>query len=434
MGLIQKKIKNKEYYYYDITFRILNKTKQTNLEKYGVESVFQNKEIQEKSKQTCIKNFGVENVSYSQEIVDKRRETIFKTTFDRLLKSNRIKDRVIPLFDLNDYSGRDFRVKYPWECVKCGTQFNDDLYAGGIPRCPTCYPKLANISTSKAEKEIAEFCKQYFPSLIENPRTIIPPLELDIYIPEINLAIEFDGLFWHSEIGGKKDKNYHLNKTLACEEKGIRLIHIFEDEWNNKQDIVKSILLSAMGKITNKINSRECEIKKVKSKDAKQFLFDNHLQDYVPGISIGLYYNEELVSLIVLGASRFNKNYNYELLRYCNKLNYIVNGALSKLIKYFIENYNPKNIITYSDLRYGTGKSYSYCGFKYIGKSKPNYYYVSIKEVEKYNRVGFQKHKLNELLKEFDSNLTEWQNMQLSEYDRIWDCGNNVYSWESSNN
>jgi len=402
---------------------IKNKIKKTNLKKYGVESVFQVKEVQKKIKKTLLDKYGVENVSQSKKIQQKIKKTHLLSGFENLLNSDRLKDLVTPLFKLENYIGSINHNKYPWKCTKCKIIFEDHLDNGKIPRCPTCYPKLNG--TSKSEQEVLSFIQKYYPNA-KSDRIILEGKEIDIYIEELKLGIEYNGLYWHSEIGGNKDSKYHQNKTLLAKSKGIHLIQIFEDEWFNKQDIVKSIILNKMGKSPIKIFARKCKIKEVENKIAKQFLFDNHLQCEINGTHIGLFYKDELVSMITMGKSRFNKKYDYEILRFCNKLNYSVTGGLSKLLKHFKKEYNPSSIITYADARYGEGKGYEKCGFIYKELSKPNYFYLN-KQVCRESRMKYQKHKLKDKLQTFDSTLTEWQNMQLNGFDRIWDCGNYSY-------
>jgi len=321
------------------------------------------------------------------------------------------------LFNIEDYNGIKHN-KYPWKCVKCNTEFEDDIDSGRIPRCPQCYPYFY----SKFEEEVLTFCKQYYPNLIENDRSILNGRELDIYIPEINIAIECNGLYWHSELNGK-DKEYHLNKTIECKEKGVNLIQIFEDEWYNKQDIVKSILLAKFGKIKNKIYARKCIVKEINKKESDDFLFENHLQGEINGKTIGLYYNDELVSVLTYGKPRFNKKYDIEILRFCNKKNTVVIGGLSKLIKKL-----NGSIISYCDLRYSNGKGYESAGFTYLKTSDPNYWYI--KNKKRYSRQKFQKNKLFDKLEYFDSTLTEKENMLINGYNILWDCGNLEFTIE----
>lgn len=470
---------------------IQQKMKSTTFERFGVENVFSNKEIQNKIKQTTIETHGVENISQLDTIKDQKSKTTFKnygvlypsqnknilkkmqdTLYERhnvinpahikksiekrnttnlirygtiypfqnkdvknkinnkrrktmylRLFNDRLKNKVTPLFTLNDYISTNYNNKYKFECNTCKTEFYDNLYSGNIPRCLICNPIATGFS--KLENELFEYCESLNQTIIKNDSYTISPYELDIYIPNHNLAIEFNGLYWHSENQGKT-KDYHINKTNMCKEKGIQLIHIFEDEWINKQEIVKSMIKNKLGLNTNKIYARKCEIKLISYRVSQQFLNKNHIQGYIQSkISIGLYYNQKLVSVLTMGKPRFNKNYDWEILRFTTKCDTTVIGGFSKLLKYFRNKYSG-SIITYADLRYGTGNVYLKNGFEFLHTSSPNYFYT-YDYINLVSRHKFQKHKLSNLLEQFNPEMTEWENMQLNNYDRIWDCGNNVF-------
>lgn len=268
-----------------------------------------------------------------------------------------------------------------------------------------------------------------------NNRNIISPDELDIYISNKNLAIEYDGIMYHSygkskssKFNNFKNENryYHLNKTNKCNLLNIQLLHVFENEWINKKEIWQSIILNKLG-LSNKIFARNCIIKEVSFYDSKNFLEKNHLQgSCLSKINIGLYYNNELISLMTFGKSRFNKNYNWELLRFCNKLNISVIGGASKLLKYFRNKYKG-SIISYANKRWSNGNLYKKLGFKLLNETKPNYFYFLPNENILYNRISFQKHKLKSKLKIYDENLTETENMYNNNYRKIYDCGNYVF-------
>jgi len=399
---------------------VKEKIYQTNLERYGAKYPIQNKEIKEKACQTNLERYGVKHPIQNKEIKEKMINNRFKNIFPIIIKRLKINNVIL----LDDYKGmrvNDKNVFYNLRCLTCNTNFKDNFHSK-IPRCPICFP----LNSSRAEKEIVDFIKSLnINNIIENDRIILDGKELDIYLPDYNLAIEFDGLYWHSESMGK-DKNYHLNKTEKCNEKGIRLIHIFEDEWTDKQEIIKSIIKIKLGIIPNKIYARKCIIKEVENKEEKIFLENNHLQGSVGSrIKLGLYYENELVSLLTFGKPRYS-SYDWELLRFANKLDTSVIGGFAKLLKHFTRNYLG-TIISYSDRRYFTGAIYENNGFEYSHKSKPSYFYIDNKRIIKYNRIKFQKHKLKDLLEEYDETLTEKDNMLMNGYDRIWDCGNNVY-------
>jgi hypothetical protein len=283
--------------------------------------------------------------------------------------------------------------------------------------CPKCTYRV-----SKLEKELQEFISNLGIEFEETNRTILNNKELDIYIPSHNLAIEFNGLYWHCELF--KDKNYHLDKTNECESKGIRLIHIFEDEWLYKQDIVKSRIKNILGFTKNRIYARKCEIKEVSNKDSKLFLNENHIQGNVSSkINLGLYYNDELVSLITFGKRPLFNNCEYELIRFCNKLDSTIIGGASKLLNYFIKNYKPKEIISYTDRRWNKGDLYNKLNFKFIEDTEPSWFIISGNN--RYHRVKYQKHKLIDM--GFDKSKTAHQICLENGMYRIYDCGTKKY-------
>ena len=277
--------------------------------------------------------------------------------------------------------------------------------------------KVGYNHTSVSEKEMSDFIKSICNyEILENDRNIISPKELDIYIPQKNLAIEFDGLYFHSTKFGK-DSDYHLGKTLACEEKGIRLIHIFEDEWLFKKPIIKSIIKSALGIYEHKIFARKCEVKKIDDKTFRNFCNENHIQGECSSSErIGLFYENELVQAVGFCKSRFSKN-ETELVRMVTRLNTQVLGGFSRLMKHF-----GKDCISYIDRRLFDGKGYKSSGFEYVCTNRPNYYYV--KELDRYYRMNFTKKNIaKKFPKEFDEKLTEEQNMEKLGFYRMYDCG-----------
>lgn len=278
-----------------------------------------------------------------------------------------------------------------------------------------------NQYTSKPEKEIAEFIKNLGIQVEENVTNIVPNnnhrfYELDIYLPDYKVAIEFNGSYWHSILF--KDKNYHLRKTQACEKVGIRLIHIFEDLWNTKKDIYKSIIRSILNNYDTRIYARDCEVKEITNEEYSNFLEANHLQGCVNSTNrFGLVYNNELVQVIGFGKSRFKKG-EIELYRMCTKKYTQIIGGFSKLIKHC----GIDKFISYVDRSIYNGNGYNNAGFKIIGETPPSYFYV--KDSIRLNRLQCQKHKLKKLLLNYNENLTEQENMLNNNYLQIYDCGN----------
>lgn len=325
-------------------------------------------------------------------------------------------------YSLTNYIGCKDNIKII--CLKHG-EFeqlpNGHLNGNGCQKCGLFF--------NKTENYLKSFIESLSINFVENSKTIITPLELDIYIPSHNLAIEFNGLYWHSEL--YKDNDYHLNKTIECEKQGIQLIHIFEDEWLYKKDIVKSRLKNILGLTQHKIYGRKTQIKEVLSKHAKLFLDNNHIQGNINSkIKLGLYHDNELVSLMTFGSlrksmGRKNKEDSYELLRFCNKLNTSVIGGADKLLKHFIKTHQPKEIISYADRRWSQGNLYEKLGFEFIHNSRPNYYYV--KGVKRDNRFKYRK---DVLIKQgFDSTKTEKEIMKERKINRIYDCGCILYKY-----
>jgi hypothetical protein len=291
-----------------------------------------------------------------------------------------------------------------------------------------------NCFVSICENEIIDFIGKNI-KLDINTSSVISPYNLNVYIEDYNLAIEFDGLIEHSynEMELKTEKEFHLYKTKLCAEKGIQLLHIFENEWVDpyKQDIWKSMINTKLNR--NKIiYARECKVQDVSdSKLIKNFIKENHLQGFIGSkIKIGLFFKDELVSIMTFSKPRYNKKYELEITRYCNKKYTNVVGGPSKIFNYLLSNYNPKSIITYADKRYSSGNLYNKLGFTSLGSSYCNYYYFLPEELKLYPRIKFQKHKLQNVLKNFDKTLSESLNVFNNGYRRIWDCGNLIYEWK----
>ena len=325
-------------------------------------------------------------------------------------------------------------IKY--KCNVCGDTHEKKYDAADTTiRCYTCQPKIKY--TSKEEQIIYNYITQQLSVQCEcNVKSILSrQRQIDIFIPEYKLGIQINGIFWHSEYSNNRDKNYHLNKTLQCNNLGITLIHIFDDQIRDHLQIVKSRISNMLNKSKYNIHARKCIIKEVSFEIKSQFLNKNHLQGNVQStINIGAYFNDQLVSVMTFGRPRFRSNYEYELLRFCNKLYTNIPGIASRMFKYFKQKYQPKNIMTYSDIRWSNNKqSYVYdkLGFKYDGLSKPNYYYTYDYQIRQ-NRFKYRKSELYKMFTGVDlTNKTEEEIMYDNGYDRIWDCGNRRYLWQN---
>lgn len=281
-------------------------------------------------------------------------------------------------------------------------------------------------SYSQVEVEIIDYIKSICDfEIIENTRSIIPPYELDIYIKDINFAIEVNGLYWHSTID---NKNKHIIKTELCRSKNVYLMHITDWEWNNKKDIIKSIIISKLNKST-KIYARKCSIVELNTKQAKEFFNKNHLQGFTGAESyIGLSYNNEIVMCMSFGKNRFLDG--IELIRMAATLQTTIVGGASKILSYYTKKYNVKNVLTYCDYSKSYGNSYKKIGFVYKNKSKLGYFWTDGNQI--LSRYKTQKHKLHKLLGDkFNINLSETQNMINNGYKKYWDCGNLIFEYNT---
>ncbi|MBC8427257.1 MAG: hypothetical protein H8D97_00005 [Proteobacteria bacterium] len=426
---------------------IKTKIKLTNQERYGVNSTLQLKDIQEKRKKTMMSNYGVDNPSKSEEICLKRKKYFLDTigvisplclskVQEQITKTNQEKygvnrpaQKLVDKDSLLKLEDCDWLYNQHVKKEKSILEISKELcvnYSTVYRRFVDFNIDVINFGVSEAEVEIRKFVQSNCPLNIQTNFKLDSRKELDIYIPDLKLAFEYNGLYWHSQ-SVRPNKNYHLDKSIECYNNSIRLTHIFENEWINQQDIVKSRILNLLGK-SNRIFARKCKLVNVKNSTKYDFLEDNHIQgDCVSKINLGLTYEDKLVSIMTFGKSRFNKGYEYELLRFCNIINHTIIGGASRLLKNFIKLYNPKNIISYADLRYSDGNLYNKLGFNYLRRSHPNYWYFKGNDMKLYHRVQFQKHKLESKLNIFDSNLTEYENMLNNGYHRIFDCGNGVY-------
>lgn len=269
-----------------------------------------------------------------------------------------------------------------------------------------------------------------------NTKRVITPYEIDIYVPNRNIAIEFNGIFWHGEVNGRKPKQYHANKTQMCADKGIRLLHIFEHEWANSQSIVESKLRVVFGCVSEKFHARTCEVVPLSWQDAAPLLDKWHMQGAGPrGECVGLLHCGTVVSVLTFGKDRFSGESRFEIYRYASAPNTVVVGGFSRLMKRMVQTSGAIEVISYADLRWSTvdGSVYQRSGFVYTGSTEPNYYYFQPRYPTKlYSRIKFQKHKLPGLLENFDPSKTEWENMQDHGFDRIWDCGHARWVWKAN--
>lgn len=429
---------------------MIKRQKQTFNEKYGVDFYPQHNEFIIKQKNTKFIKYG--NEKYNN--IDKGKETkknrygdskynnyskyiktcITKYSTDNYSKSNNYRNKIIQNYKELYPDVKFVEIKKDYVTIKCDKCDNEceitkqllyERYKRNYVICTSCNP-IGFSNRSGYESEICEFLDKLNVKYETNKKIQNKKTEIDIFLPDYNLGIEFNGVYWHNELF--KSSSYHLDKTVDCQNNGIDLIHIFEDEWIYKKEIVQSIIKNKLNLNAVKIYGRKCEIREINSNESKKFLENNHIQGGVNSkVRVGLFYDNNLVSLMTFSKGRVimgGKKTEWELNRFCNIMNVNVIGAASKLLNYFIKTYNPTTIISYSDIRIFDGKMYEKLNFKMIAQSKPNYWYV-LNGIRKY-RFNFRK---TILVKEgYDPNKTEKQIMFERKIYRIYDCGN--IRWE----
>jgi len=305
---------------------------------------------------------------------------------------------------------------------------------------------------SRIENNIFNFISNnYSGKIIKNDRKILNGLELDIYIPDLKIAFEINGNYWHSY--GKVEsnvsetqnnlifqKNRHLIKTEDCEKQGIQLIHIFENEFLNKMNIWKSVILNKIGLFNKRYYAGKLQIKEVSFTRADIFLEENHLQGKInSNIQLGLYDQNNLISLMTFGEKKIsndigNKEDAFELLRFSSKLNMVCVGGFSKLIKYFKNYYlNDKILYSFENRKWSSHLNNVYVknGFIKIKNTYPNFnVFLNSNPLKMQSPFSFQKHNLQKKLEVFDLTKTSIENIILNNYRIIWDCGNIKYKYK----
>lgn len=439
---------------------IKEKTKKTNQIKYGGNSPMNSDLVKNKSIETLKKNFGVDNPSKSEEILKVRIESFkenldsFKSNYEKTSfqrygvshpwKNKEIHKKTISKFYQNyrdrieskiketDFNFIDFfkdkSTELLFNCKNCQKDFVINTYQfyyrinNKLNICTNCHP--ISESSSLSQIELSNFIKKnYQGEILENNKSIISPYELDIFLPEINLAFEFNGIWWHSS--KYKDKDYHLRKLKLCQGKNIKLITIWEDDWQIKREICESFILNKLS-LSKRIWARKCSIESIDYNSSKKFLDENHFQgDCKSSVRLALLHNNEIVSLMTFSKLRLplggkNQEGTWELTRFCNKNFVTTVGGASKLLNFFIVKYNPVQIQTYSDNLISDGNMYEKIGFSYSHTSDPGYWYVVNGKRE--HRFNWRKDKLKKI--GGDTTKTESQIMEEWGFHKLYNGGN----------
>jgi len=403
---------------------LMEKVILTNLEKWGLTHSSSSDIIKEKCKKTNLEKWGVENIMFLPNVVKDLNDrfynkygtnSFFKT--DIFKKSNLYNPMSDDFFRKNLIINKnEYYIRYIGNSISkfncdCGKEhtflINSINFHNRIRTnsklCTVCYP----IDDQKSIKQLdlTDFIKSIFTGeIITNYRD---GMEIDIYLPDLKLGFEFNGLYWHSELF--KEKNYHLDKTNHFKLKGIRIIHIWEDLWDFKKEIVKSQIRNWLGVTPNKLFARKCQVKEIDNFKYTNFLENNHIQGYTKAnLKLGLFYENELISVMSFDNSEGRNKMEeggWNLTRFCSKLNTNVIGGSSKILNHFINEYKPIRIISYADSDWSMGCLYTKLGFSLKSVLKPDYKYIF--ENKRVNKQRFTKKRLKSMGLDIDKTESE---------------------------
>lgn len=407
----------------------------------GRNNYFANPSNIEKIKNNNIKKYGVVNYTQTEEYKNRlrtgdivRNSNPEKVSLSRMLNHYNSIDykfnKIEKLFTFEEYKehGSSTYYRYKWNCKVCDYKFEWWLNMGCEPICPKCKPK-----GTKHEVLIKDLLNKYNISHIFRDRKVLGNgQEIDIYIPSKKIGIEINGLYYHTD--SRMPKAYHYDKTELMRSKGNDLIHIFGDELLRKEKIVLNKLKYRLGLIKRKIGARNCVVKEIDNKTKTKFLNKYHIQgDVNASIKLGLFYKTKLVAVMTFGEPRSGIGSNkhpentYELIRFCTIFNFNINGAASKLINYFKNNFKWNKIYSYADRRWSTGNVYEKTGFELTSMRKYNYWYTK-NHTERLHRSGFRKEERKIKLENHNPLLSEIEDMKNNGYDVVWDCGTLTYT------
>jgi len=355
--------------------------------------------------------FGCQKCNHNKTL-EKRRNRIFDIC----------KDNEIQVTSKNDND-------YTFKCNKCGNSFDKTCiisdYKNYSISCPECYKN----NKRKAQKEVEVFVNNLGFSTICEYKDI--GCEVDIFVPDKKVAIEYCGLVWHST-KYRKDTKCHKKKLDLCNKNGIRLITMYEDEWRNKRNICESRIKSILGVIKNRIFARKCEVVVIDNKEALRFCDENHIQGRGQAhISIGMKHNDKLISVMTFSKpsiSKSGKEYDWEINRFCSLVDMSVIGGANRMLSLFRKDHSNCVVVTFCDMRWGNGGVYENMGFTEEKQTLPGYYYFGkLTKYKRLHRFSFTKRKLLSILGIESSPLTEEEISDSLGLYRIYDCGHKRY-------
>lgn len=378
---------------------VLGRARASLLKNHGEEKAFGTKAFRKKNIENITAKYGTDNVSKITSVKEAKIQTSLKNHgVEHPMKSKAVRTKV----------SNTNKIKYGH------TNFlASDI---GKEKLMLHYADNCGIYQSKGEKEVFKFVQSISPNVVANDRTLLFPLELDIVDHQKKVAIEYCGLFWHSEQQGK-DKWYHHNKWDRCYELGYQLITIYSDEWEQKSEIIKRKLTHMFQKSNDFCYARKTHIDTIPPDNYRTFFERYHIQGCGTGkLAYGLIHSGEMVACILLKR----QGPDYLIDRYATSKR--VPGGFSKLISFIEHTLDYRNLLTFADLRWSLGDLYKSTGFV-LDKILPPDYSYSHDGIVRRHKFNYRRKNLPRLLKDFDPNLSEKQNCNKNNILRIWDCG-----------
>jgi len=388
------------------------KRHETMLSRYGVSHALQAQDFKRKFVSTCQERYGsaYPNIWKLHEIHAKTRCTVYDS-LGELFPTYEIQCSRESFLGLHEHDNL-------WKCKACGKTFTHR----GVPFCP-CQRKYG------MQHELYELVSGICPdAILEDRKTLPSGREIDVYVPSRRIGFEFDGLYWHSEI--YHDKKYHLEKTESAASVGVRLIHVFEDEWSLRNEIVRSKITALLGHTGTAINARDCLVSEIGRAQSDAFLMRNHIQGPAIAAShhFGLLHDDKLVAVCTFGKIG-GKHNSWYLERYATASGFSVRGGCGKLIKAFFRKTSPDVIRTFADRRWSIGGMYEKIGFTLTDTVRPAYWYVNPREapIHRIHRFNLRRDNLIAKLGITDAGESETELAARCGYVRIWDCGQLAY-------
>ena len=383
------------------------KRRNTNMKTFGSISPLGSAEVQDKVRHTNIIRYGVPCVFSCAPIrarsQEQKRQHWIRHRVSVLSSTVRLLSPETDALNKN--------TDLIWECVACRAKFTSNLDDGKTPKCSVCTPPL-KIGSKLSAALVQMFDWRLGPCKV-NDRTEIAPLEIDFWFNDKKIGVEVHGLYWHSDavLGEKKD----FKKANVAKERNVRVLQFYEDEVREKTNIVLSIVNAAADIHNRVLYARKCSVRKIEHSSYFSFCDENHLQGGCSAsIRYGLFLDDELIAVIGLSKARF-KFGDYEIVRFCQKLNTKIHGAFSKLLKHSTAGLHG-TLVTYADRRIFTGASYPASGFVFKHETQPGFWFTDFSR--RFNRMRFQKHRLAE---------ADRIAIEAGRISKIYDCGQLVF-------